>query len=79
MVKIADSLQSVQDNVFAEITSADMSAYFAGKLIAGLSALPMLPSPAGILNPHHMFATSANSEEAVPVIEPIMLLHRRTP
>ena len=34
-VKIVDLLQNIRDNVFAEITFADMSAHFAGNSTVG--------------------------------------------
>lgn len=72
-----DLLQNVRDNVFAEITFADMSAYFAGNSTVGHFVPPMLLSPASVLNLLRMFAMSASFEEAVPVIAPTMLPHRR--
>ena len=69
MVKIVDLLQNIRDNVFAEITFADMSAFIAGKSTVGRFVLPMPPSPARKLNLPRMFAMSASFEEAVPVIE----------
>lgn len=43
MVKIVDLLQNEQDNVFAEIFSADASAYFAGKSTVKRFVQPMPP------------------------------------
>ena len=75
-VKIVDLLQNVRDNVFAEINSADGSAYFTGKSTVEHFVQPIPRSPVSVLNGLHMFAISVNFEEVVPVIVPTMLPHR---
>ena len=79
MVKIVDLLQNAQDNVFAEIISADMSAFIAGKSTVGRFVLPMPPSPVRKLNLPRMFAMSVSFEEAVLVTAPTTLQHRLMP
>ena len=75
-VKIVDLLQNVRDNVFAEIISVDVSAFFAGKSTVELFVQLIPRSPVSVLNRLHMFAMFVSFEEAVPVIVPTMLPHR---
>ena len=71
-----DLLQNVRDNVFAEIISVDVSAFFAGKSTVELFVQLIPRSPVSVLNRLHMFAMFVSFEEAVPVIVPTMLPHR---
>ena len=79
MVKIVDLLQNARDNVFVEMFSADVSAYFAEKSTVEVFVLPIPHSPARKLNLLRMFAIPASFEEAAPVIAPTTLQHRLMP
>ena len=76
MEKTADLLLNVRENCSVEMLFAIASAYIAGDLIAGHSALPIPHSPASTLRALRMFAMSVSFGEAVRVIAPTTLLPR---
>ena len=61
--KIVDLLQNARDNVFVEISFADVSVYFAEKWTAGRCAPDMLLFPANALTLLRMFAMFVSFEE----------------